>query len=221
MYEVIDLDSMTMKEVEAKLREFEQRLTFTVLFSQSRQSEMGRFFGDLQSLGFRVQWAELVQTGNVSQYRSELCALLRQGYVALYPDEVDEEFCAELITDPFLPKDSLRRLLCVREGRSISSYELIYGRLGEDDAMRLSQFACADSRVELLEKVAYGGRPTIKMALGSMFERGDGVQVDLRKALEYFEDALHHDGIATYEHIKRIRGKIEASSRGDEAETMG
>lgn len=227
MYEVIDLDSMTIKEIEVKLREFEQRLTFTVLFSQGRQSEMEQVFGDLQSYGFRVQWAVLEQTDDVSQYRSELCALLSQGYVALYPDESGEEFCAKLITgeptgESTISEDHLLRLLNVGVGRSISSYELIDERLREDEAMSLARFSSVDSRVELLERVAYGGRATIKLALGFMFERGErGVQVDLRRALEYFEDALHDDGMATYEHIKRIRGKIEALSRRDEAETTG
>lgn len=55
----------------------------------------------------------------------------------------------------------------------------------------------------------------MQFILATIYEKGlYGIKKNLYEALGIYEDMLHSDGIATYNHIDRVRKLIEKSEHG-------
>ena len=113
-----------------------------------------------------------------------------------------------------LGKESKRLLFMKRNERNM--FARIVNTLNFEQAMDLSQYAWGQAKVDLLEQAIYnGGTPPMQFILANIYEKGlYGINKDLHKALGIYEDMLHSDGIATYNHIDRVRKLIEESEHG-------
>ena len=135
--------------------------------------------------------------------------LLNVCYVCLIVDDSIVQNIAVPISE--LGEESKRLLFMRRNERNM--FARIVNSLNFEQAMDLSQYAWGQAKVDLLERAIYnGGTPTMQFILANICENGlYGIKKDLHEALSIYEDMLHFDGIATSNHIDRVRKLIEES----------
>lgn len=207
-YETIDLDNMSIEDIDNKLQEFEKRLSICSIYTSDRIKEHNSLVGEAINYGFRIK-SLCVDKVKDTDIVSTIKDLLSMCYVCLIINDYTVQNIAVPISE--LGEDSKRLLFMKRNEKNI--FARIVSSINYEQAMDLSHYAWGQAKVDLLENAIYnGGTPSMQFVLANIYEKGlYGIKKDLHEALGIYEDMLHYDGIATYNHIDRVRKLIEES----------
>ena len=207
-YETIDLDNMSIEEIDNKLQEFEKRLSICYIYTSDRTMDYNILVGEAINYGFRIK-SLCVDEIKYSDIVDVIKDFLNVCYVCLIINDSIVQNIAVPISE--LGKESKRLIFMKRNERNM--FTRIVNSLNFEQAMDLSQYAWGQAKVDLLEQAIYnGGTPSMQFILANIYEKGlYGIKKDLYEALSIYEDMLHSDGIATNNHIDRVHKLIEES----------
>lgn len=204
-YETINLDSMSIEEIDKKLQEFEKRLSMFYIYTHDRVSDYERLLKDSIEYGFRIK-SVCIDNFDMCDTIELIKENLKDSYVCLLVNKIAVQNLAIPISE--FGKDC-ERLLFIQPNEN-NLFQKIINTLDFDQAMYMSTYAWGHAKVELLEYAIYnGGTPPMQFILANIYENGlYGIKQDLYQALGIYEDMLHSDGIATYNHIDRVLMKM-------------
>lgn len=218
--EKVNLDTMTMEEVNAQLQKFEQCSTITILYSKDREDRLQPVIDELLAFDMKVQVGKLEDLMKEANPIETLKELTESGFVAILQGS---SFPFDFICEFMKVTDSIsKKVIILDENRSSSLIDTIMYRI--DDYHELLDWSArvyGDARIKLIEEAIYhGGPPTFQLLLASIYENGlDGVNVDYEKALEWLESARYGDGLAVDGAIDRVKEKIEQQHKNHEADS--
>lgn len=208
--ETVNLDKMSIEQVDEELQKLEQRSTVTILYSCDRKKGLKPTIDELLMYDMKVQVGKLEDLMHESNPMEVLSELANIGFVAMIPGaDVGATFFNEFLN---ISDTISRKLIVLDERRSASLIDTILYRIESyRELMDWSTRVYGDARVKLIEEAVYhGGHPTFQILLSSIYENGlYGVKVDFQKALEWLNAAKYEDGLAVDSHIARVEDKLK------------
>lgn len=207
-YETINVDNMTIPEIEDVFDRFERAITMTICYSDDRKADCNIVISNLQKYGFKIQTAVIDDEFINHTCIEDIKEPIKQGYVVLLLNE--SAYHKVSIQFAHLPEINLKHLIVLNHNEK-DAFNKMLASLNHVEAMEMAHNMWGNAVVELIDHAnCVGGSPTLQILLGRIYENGEyGVTENLEKALEYYESALHWDGIATYSQIDRVKAKIQ------------
>ena len=212
--ETVNLDTISIEQVNAQLQKFEQRSTVTILYSGDREKGLKPVAEELLTYDMKVKVGkleDLMKEGDPIEVLGELAEV---GFVVMMPGA---NILSSFINGFLHISDALcKRIIVLNDKQNASLIDTILYRI-EDyrELMDWSTRVYGDARVRLIEEAVYhGGSPTLQILLASIYEKGlYGVDIDYEKALEWLNAARYEDGLAVNYQIERIEEKLKQQSQ--------
>lgn len=212
--ETVNLDTMSIEQIDEELQKFEQRSTMTILYSNDREDGLKSVIEELLTYDLKIQIGkleDLIQTGNSIELLEDLA---KSGFVAIIPGANIEPIFLKKFVD--IPDIVSKSLIIPDDKRSTSLIdEILYRIDGYRKLMDWADRVYGDARVKLIEEAVYRGcAPTIQILLARIYEYGEyGVDIDYEKALEWLKAAKHEDGLAVDSQIARVEEKLKKQGK--------
>lgn len=206
-YETINIDNMTLSEIDEVFKRFEIALTMTLCFTEDRKTDCDKVIVNLQKYGFKIQTAIVDEEFIENTYIEDLKKPIERGYVVLLLDDSSfKKFSIKLASKPI---EDMKRLIFLKSNEFDAFVKMI-STLNHEEAMAMSHNMWGNALVELIDHASCsGGSPGLQLLLGRIYEYGEyGVNINLEKAFEYYQMA-RMDGIFAYEDMNRVNKKIE------------
>lgn len=208
--ETVNLDTMSIEQVNAQLQKFEQRSTVTILYSNERKNSIKPIIDELLTYDMKILVGKLEDLINEANPMETLNELAEVGFVTMMPGA---NIPPSFINGFQHVSDTLsKRIIVIGDKQSASLMDTILYRIDDyHDLMDWSTRLYGDARVRLIEEAVYhGGHPTFQILLASIYENGlYGVEVDYEKALEWLNAAKFEDGLAVENQIERVEEKLK------------
>lgn len=209
-YETVNLDTMSIEQVDAQLQKFEQRSTVTILYSSDRENSLKPVIKELLKYDIKIQVGKLEDLIQADNSIGVLEELAMSGFVAMMPGaNIPTKFLEEFLN---ISNTASKNLIVLDKRRSAFIIDEILQRIDDcDELMDWSHRVCGDAKVKLIEEAIYhGARPTLQILLARIYENGEyGVEVDYEKALEWLMAAKHGDGLAVDSQMARVNDKLK------------
>lgn len=212
--ETVNLDTMTIDEVNAQLQKFEQRSSVTILYSNDRKNSLQSVIDDLLAFDMKVQVGKLEELVDGENPMETLIELTQSGFVVFL---LGSSFPIDFVHEFIKVSDTVsKKVIILDENCRASLIDTILFRI--DDYRELMDWSVrlyGDARIKLIEEAIYhGGPPTFQLLLASIYENGQyGVDVDLEKALDWLKAARYEDGLAVDNQIARIEEKLKKQGK--------
>ena len=207
--ETVNLDTMSIEQVDAKLQKFEQRSTVTILYSSGRENGLKPLIEELLTFDMKVQVGkldELMQEPNRMEVLNELADI---GFVAMIPDEnISPRFLNVFLQTP----PSIReRLIILDEERQSLLMDIIIYSIGDyNELLGWSYRLQGDVVSKLIDNaIDKGAPPTYYLVLANLYEYGQqGIDVDYKKAI-YWLECAKSVGLAVDNRIYYLNEKLK------------
>lgn len=208
--ETVNLDTMSIEQVNAQLQKFEQRSTVVILYSKDRENGIKPVIEELLAYDMKIQIGKLEDLTQDVNSMEVLEELTKDGFVVMIPGtNIAPSFLHEFLN---ISDTISKKLIVLDDKRSASLIDTILCRINDyRELMDWSTRVYGDARVKLIEEAVYhGAPPTFQILLARIYENGEyGVSIDYEKALEWLYEAKHGDGLAVDNQIARIEEKLK------------
>lgn len=154
--ETVNLDKMTIEEVNAQLQKFEQRSSVTILYSNDRENRLQPVIDELLAFDMKVQVGKLEDLMEEENPIEILKELTESGFVAFLQGNA---LPFDLVCEFIKVSDTVsKRVIILDENRGASLIDTILYRI--DDYRELMDWSArvyGDARIKLIEEAIYHG----------------------------------------------------------------
>lgn len=210
--EMVNLDTMSIKQVNAQLQKFEQRSTVTILYSNNRKNSLKPVIDELLTYDMKVQVGKLEDLINESNPVETLNELVEVGFVAIMPNEdVSPLFINDILQ---VPSTISKKVIILDEERQSLLMEIIFDRIDDYNELLGWSYRLQGEVVSKLidNAIDKGAPPTYYLVLANLYENGHhGIEIDFQKAI-YWLECAKSAGLAVESRKQYLNEKLKKQS---------
>ena len=210
--EMVNLDTMSIKQVNAQLQKFEQRSTVTILYSNNRKNSLKPVIDELLTYDMKVQVGKLEDLINESNPVETLNELVEVGFVAIMPNEdVSPSFINDILQ---VPSTISKKVIILYEERQSLLMEIIFDRIDDYNELLGWSYRLQGEVVSKLidNAIDKGATPTYYLVLANLYENGHhGIEIDFQKAI-YWLECAKSAGLAVESRKQYLNEKLKKQS---------
>ena len=210
--ETVNLDTMSIEQVNAQLQKFEQRSTVTILYSNERKNSLKYIIDELLTYDMKILVGKLEDLINETNPMETLNELAEVGFVTMMPGaNIPPSFINDVLQ---APTTTSKKLIILDDERRSLLMEIIFDRIDDYHELLGWSYRLQGEVVSKLidNAIDKGAQPTYYLVLANLYEYGEhGIEVDYPKAI-YWLECARSVGLSVDTRIHYLKEKLKQQS---------